>query len=391
MAAQTTFPPRVFISSIQDGYTHLRDAAERAIKRAGCVPVRAENFPAQRTSPRTACLDGVESSECVVLILGARYAGSPTPLGMSAVEEEYLEARKTHKQILVYVENTAHEPRQEEFINTVSGYVTGHWRKTFSTAAELETLIENDLREAMPMFSTANEENARKRLEDAFAARPPKTDGIAWVQTAWTTLRDQEVIDPTKFDDAHFQKQVQQLAHGGEPSLFDFSLAKDVDSSSKRLRIAQTKDQDWHLGRNLVELTMYENGTLSVAANVSGTKSRNSHESSLGELYLIDPDQIVERLQEAWGFANSFWDFIDAPRRHDPLLYNLALYDVGNRRLGKPVPNQQSFTIPFGNVPNPLVIYEHPRKIGRADLFPADEPIAHALRLIEMRLKEIDR
>lgn len=385
------FKPRIFISSIQDGYRDFRDAAQRAIENAGGVAVRAEDFPAQRNSPRTACLDGVESSEALILILGAKYAGTPTAVGVSAVEEEYSEARKTHKQILVYVEKTDHEPRQEEFIKSVSGYVTGHWRKSFSGPDELEALIAHDLKEVVPMFSTANETNARRRLDDAFAARPLKTDGIAWLQTVWTTLRDQEVIDPTRFVDARFQKQIQQLAHDGEPPLFQYNLAKEVDSSAKRLHIEQHKEQDWRGGRNLVSLAMYEDGTLSIASNITGVKPRSSHNFDLAEMYLINPDQIIERLREAWAFANSFWDSIDAPRRHDPLLYNLALYDVEQRRLGRPDPIQQGYTIPFGTEANPLVIYDHPRKIGRADLLTADEPIAHALKLIEIRFKEIER
>lgn len=391
MAKQVNFQPRVFISSIEDGYTHVRDAAERAIERAGCVPVRAENFPSHRISPRTACLDGVLSSDCLVLILGAQYAGSPTPMVISAVEEEYLEARKAHKQILVYVEKVDHEARQVEFIKSVSGYITGHWRKFFSDADELETLIENDLKEVMPMFSTVNETNARKRLDGAFGDRPPKMDGIVWIQAVWTTLRDQEVIDPTKFIDVRFQKQIQQLAHSGEPSLFQFNLAKEIDPSATRLRIDQIKDQDWHQGRNLVLLTMYENGTLSIASNITGTKARDSHNFDIAEMFLISPDQIIERLHEAWGFANSFWYFIDEPRRHDPLLYNLALFDVEQRRLGKPNPNQQGYTLHHGNVANPLMIYDHSRQIARADLQHPEEPITHALKLIEMRFKDIDR
>src|SRR3712207_7756598 len=83
---------RVFISSLTTGYGAVRDAASQAIERAGCEPVRAEDFPAGTVSPRTACLDGVASCDGLALILGACY-GEPTVAGISATEEEYREAR----------------------------------------------------------------------------------------------------------------------------------------------------------------------------------------------------------------------------------------------------------------------------------------------------------
>jgi hypothetical protein len=166
--------PRIFISSIEKGYEEIRDAAERAIVNAGFEPVRAERFPSHRTSPRNGCLDAVATSDGVVVILGKRYAGELPVSGLSAVEEEFDEARRLHKQILVYVEQTDHEPRQSEFIKKVSDFVTGHWRNSFSDAIELETLVENNLKRVMPMTSSSNERDARRRLDNASQIGPPR-------------------------------------------------------------------------------------------------------------------------------------------------------------------------------------------------------------------------
>ena len=81
--------PRVFISSVMEGYEAFRDAAAEGIRRAGCDPVRAEDFPASSTSPRNACLDGVRSADALVLLLGSRYDWI-APSGISATEEEHL-------------------------------------------------------------------------------------------------------------------------------------------------------------------------------------------------------------------------------------------------------------------------------------------------------------
>jgi len=79
--------PRVFVSSVMQDYARFRDAAAEGIRQAGCDPVRAEDFPAAHTSPRTACLDGVRSADAVVLLLGGRY-GFVGPSGFAATEEE---------------------------------------------------------------------------------------------------------------------------------------------------------------------------------------------------------------------------------------------------------------------------------------------------------------
>lgn len=80
--------PRVFISSVMDGYAAFRDATAEGIRKAGADAVRAEDFPAAGHSPRNACLDGVQSADALVLILGERY-GFVGPPGKAATEEEY--------------------------------------------------------------------------------------------------------------------------------------------------------------------------------------------------------------------------------------------------------------------------------------------------------------
>ena len=79
--------PRAFVSSLTTGYGTVRDAASRAIARAGCEPVRVEDSPAGAMSPRTACLDGVASCDSIALIFGARYRG-PTVAGLRVAAYE---------------------------------------------------------------------------------------------------------------------------------------------------------------------------------------------------------------------------------------------------------------------------------------------------------------
>ena len=65
------------------GYEEYREAARAGIHQADCEAVLAEDFAAQDTSSRNACLDGVQSADAMVLLLGPRY-GWVAPSGRSA-------------------------------------------------------------------------------------------------------------------------------------------------------------------------------------------------------------------------------------------------------------------------------------------------------------------
>ena len=370
------------------GYGNVREAAARAIEEAGCEPVLAERFPAGTVSPRTACLDAVASCEGIILILGTRY-GEDTAAGMSATEEEYREAVRLKKHIFVFLERVEREPRQQEFIGEVEDYIDGHWRKSFSDPKGLTDLVREALREAQPMVGSGSVEGgARERIGNAMAESPGTVETIVWAQAAWTTPRDEEVLDPTRFMDKSFQREVLRLAHEGDPSLFDYSQSKETDFGASRLRISQTGGSNrWRETRDLVVIALYENGTLSVALNVTGLVTREP--ADLGDLYRVDPTTLGGRLEQAWTFAYRWWEHIDPYHRHEPLLYNTALHDVGSRRLEvAPIQQQTSYTVPGSCPHDPLWIYERPRKAVRRDLREPTEEIKHTLNMTKLRFKD---
>lgn len=381
--------PRVFLSSVMEGYAAFRDAAAEGIRRADGEPVRAEEFPAVGASPRTACLDGVRSADGVVLLLGERY-GWVAPSGLSPTEEEYDEARRTHKRILVFLEDVpSREPRQEAFVRKVQDYVEGYWRKTFKTADELTRLVEQALSEAdlAPMAGAGDA--ATPRVEAALRRRPESAQRIVWLHTAWTTMRDEEVIDPLLFGEQDFQRQVQRLAHETDPPLFGYEQAKRMTTGTSSLRIDQGDAAPWRDGRDLVALELHADGTVSIAQNVTGTQPAGRAEDSLFDMYFIDPDVVRERLARAWAFAASWWERHDPYRRHDPLVHGLALHDVGSRRLGKPARSASGgITIPPECPHNPLIVLDRPRKIARGDLGSPSGEIERACQMLERRFRE---
>lgn len=380
--------PRIFVSSLMAGYGDTRAAVTRGIEQAGCEPVLAENFPAGTVSPRTACLDGVASCDGIALILGARY-GEPTVAGISATEEEYREAVRLKKHIFVFLEGGDREPRQQEFVRSVQDYVDGHWRKSFRTPNQLTDLVEQALRDGRPMVAAGNAEGgARQRIAAACAEKPDSVDGIVWAQVAWTTPRDEEIVDPTSFMDEGFQREVQKLAHEGSLPLFDYAQAKNTQVEASRLRVTQGDPVNWREGRDLVVVDLYESGTLSVSLNVTGLTGSNTTQD-IGQMYRIDPNDVSRRLEQAWSFASRWWEHHDPYRRHEPLLYNTVLHDVGTRRLEITPQNPTgSVAIPGTCPQDPLWIYDRPRKIVRQDLRTPDAEIKRTLDMMKLRFND---
>jgi hypothetical protein len=107
----------VFISSIQRDYGDVREAARRAVDSVGMRPVMAETAGARDASPQRALLDLVARADVFLLIAGPRYS-KPT-------EDEFDEARRRAKPILVLRQVGEADSEQNAFADRVAGGWTG--------------------------------------------------------------------------------------------------------------------------------------------------------------------------------------------------------------------------------------------------------------------------
>ncbi len=270
----------------------------------------------------------------------------------------------------------------------------GHDVRALDSEIEFEGLsdpevLELAVAEGRPMVAASNAEGgSRERSGAAFAERPDRVEGIVWAQIAWTTPRDEEVVDPTDFMNTGFQRDVQRLAHEGETSLFDYGQTKNTQVEASRLRITQENPGGWREGRDLIVVDLYENGTLSVSLNVTGLTGGDAMRD-IGQMYRIDPNDVSHRLEQAWGFAALWWEHHDPYRRHEPLLYNTVLHDVGTRRLEvAPQHPASSTSIPAACPRDPLWIYDRPRKIVRQELRKPEGEIKRTQDMMQLRFKE---
>ena len=379
--------PRVFVSSVMDGYSSFRDAVSEGIRQAGCEPVRAEDFPAATYSPRNACLDGVRSADAFVLVLGERY-GFIGPSGLAATEEEYEQARKNHKPVLVFLQDGEREPRQQQFVNKVQGYVDGHWRKTFRDARTLTKLVRDAARSMELGGAQRREYQAKTRIEAVLSRQLPEISGAVWLQTVWVTSRDEEIIDPLDLDDKAFKQKLWRLAHDCDPSLFDYEERKRSIARPDFLRVEQGDFDDWQTKSALAVVEIHTNGTLITIQNVAGNKDRSDRMDGYLDMFFLDPAVVRARLSQAWSFAAAWWNDRDPYFRHDPLFYAVALHDLGTRTFASAPRQGRNITIPSECPENPLIVFDNPRTLSRSSFNESQAEIERTIKLFERRFEQ---
>ena len=379
--------PRIFISSVMDGYENFRDAAGDGIRQAGCEAVRAEDFPAATISPRNSCLDGVRSADAVVLLLSERY-GSVGSSGLAVTEEEYEEARKNHKPIIVFIQDGEREARQQEFVNKLQRYVDGHWRKVFRNSPTLTELVRDAVLAANLGGARLHQEQVRTRIEALFRRRPPEISYAVWLQIVWATSRDEEVVDPLDLDDVGFNRQVLRLAHECVPPLFDYREPKRPQAQPEFLRVEQGDFDRWQSHPALAIVEIHTEGILTTIQNAIATTGQTDPTDGFLDMYFLEPAVVRARLKEAWSFAAAWWKDRDPYLRYDQLLYSVAVYDIGTRAFAPTPPRANSVTIPPECPHNPLVIFDRPRPISRLNLNQPETEIERIIRVLERRFTQ---
>ena len=239
---------KVFISSIISEYVDYRHAAAAAIRSLRYEVIRAEEFPAQPTSPRQACLAGVRASDVVVLLLGSRY-GPVQDSRLSATHEEWHEAVDENsvvvgtEPVLVFVERRVErKPEQEAFINKVESWSQGRQRDSYESPSELQEKLVGALYD----FSTmALDETAIARMESCaqgtlslYQRGSHGRDELTAVVAAGPYRR---LIRPGHLNGEDLSSYLQERAMFGEAAIFDRRSATRVGIVQGRLELRQDR------------------------------------------------------------------------------------------------------------------------------------------------------
>ena len=347
---------KVFVSSLIAGYEPARQSARDAIASLGHEAVMAEDFRAQANSPQVACLDGLRSSDLVVLILVDRY-GTPQPgSGFSPTHEEYLEARGA-KPILLFVQEGAEpEPRQAELLRVAQGWQGGQFREGFRTPEQLRTLITRAIHgyelahAAAPLDVEQLSRDAESMLGEAHRDRAQSGPMLRFAIAGGPA---RQLLRPAELEAEMLADAIQQRAMFGSPRLFEREAGATRGIEGDALAIEQEGGS---------RIALDERGRIDLRLPLE-RRSRQSR--GFGELTLaIIEESVVRELATAIAFSAWLLDHVDGTRRisHVAIAARIEASDyLGWRTQAEQDASPNSGSMRMGQAPNRPATLARPR------------------------------
>ena len=364
---------KLFISSLIGGYEAERAAVGHAASALRWELLRAEDFGARPETPQQACLQAVREADAVVLVLGHRY-GAVQQGGLSATHEEWQEAKRTQKPVLVFVEDVPNRERaQDGFVNDVQDWAAGRLRESFRSPDELRDKVTR----ALADLAATGLADDQEMSERALAALPERRQNMLGsgpkLVVAIAAGPRQQVLRPAEIEDSRLIDDLQREAMFGPEATLSRSAATDRRLEGNRLRIVQDN----------AEVTVDEDGTVTITRPAFTTADRR-------ETTMI-PSVIEEDLRDAGAgalrFAFVVFERIDPMHRLTDAVPAAALYNAGHtpwRTRAEAAANQNSATMSSGRgEPGPVT--RSPAAVRRAALARDAERIAEDLVVLLRR------
>jgi hypothetical protein len=370
--------PRVFVSSVIDGFESYREAARKGIKAAGGEPVLVnEDFPSMPNSSRNACLDAVASSDIYLAIIGER-AGWQAPSGKLVVEEEFEEAQNRDMPVLLFLVDGYREEEAERLAGRLSDYVEGYFRVEVESPTELQEEIEQALQRLID--NPIDEQPDMQRVRDATSA-PYDLDGRPSLRMVLVPEREEEVVDPMTLESDKFRHRVYRIAHALSVTLLRYTEPKSHSLSQNSLVITQRSSSRQGRGKEDARIEIGERGRIIIDTSVTEPDQRG-----MGAGMVIDASKIKGAARRAFAFAEAFFDEIDQHGRYQQFLHNAVLANPGNRKIVDEVnPQKQTFSMPRGAQNDHIVAFDTPRSISRNTLRDPTEEIDRILTRIRRK------
>ena len=172
----------------------------------------AEEASASPSSPRRTLLDKIGTSDVFILILGPRY-GDVGESGFSPTEDEFNEAIRLGRDVLVFVQEVEMEADQREFLDRVRGaWEDGRFYRRFTDVSDIGLAIAGALSELRAGSPGEDPQAASQRaLELANGKeRSGMSSGLS-VRVAFMPLRQGVVLDAVGLEDAALEDDLSQM------------------------------------------------------------------------------------------------------------------------------------------------------------------------------------
>jgi hypothetical protein len=364
---------KLFVSSLISGYEAERDVVGHVGEVLRWGVLRAESFGARPDTPQHACLEAVRRADLVVLLLGARY-GAIQASGLSATHEEWREAVRCHKPVLVFVESVSErEPEQAAFIDEVQSWIGGRFRESFGSVDELRDKVTR----ALADLTTLGPADEREMLERAVECVPdPKrgyVGGGARLVVVVAGGPRQQVLRPAEIEDQTLAADLQRDAMFGADAPLDRMAATGTRIESNALRIFQEH----------AEVVVHQDGTIIFVVPATSRDERGRH----GSIPCVMEEVLRDRIGSASRFAFAVLERIDPDNRLTDAVPVVALRDAAYlawRTEADASANPGTAPMSIGSTDSGPVMLS-PAMVRRAALFHDSARIAADLTLLLRR------
>lgn len=344
----------VFISSIQRGFEEVRAATRAALESLGLQAVMAETIGAANASPQTALLDRVASSDVFLLLIGSRY-GAPAGGGASPTEDEFDEARRRGKPILVLRQDRPLEPEQQAFLERATGgWKAGIFYGTFTDEADVgfaAVRAITNLRKAGHREELAGVAQQRA-IELVRGSETGHRHGGALARVALVPLLPSPLLDALALEDAALPDDLADAARAAR--LVPHALGIEI-------RVARE-------GATLVVGDAYSGHPLEIGARAEVVTEISVEGSAEFGSLRVDPDRLRAAIKASVDFAIRVWERIDPRGEVQDAAVALAIPDAQHRVFGPSTGGRSLTTVGSFRMPETAVAPEPALVVRRADL-----------------------
>jgi Domain of unknown function (DUF4062) len=309
----------VFISSIQRDYGDVRAAARRAVDSLGMRPLMAELAGANPASPQRALLDLVAVADIFLLLVGPRYS-KPT-------EDEFDEARRLGKPILVVRQEGDLKPEQAAFLERVAGgWSGGRFWGSFTDASDVGFAVVQAITNlGARAQDTELAPKARERAAElAIGQRRHGYSGQrSDARVALVPLVADPILDALALEEPGLGEAVADLARGARLVPHSIGITPRVS----RAGVSLERAAGGYVGEPGI-VTVASDGAIVCEVDIGG-------DDPLGGMR-VDSGRLEEGIRRVGSFALTVWRRVDRREAVQQVAVSVVISDAQNKVLDLP-------------------------------------------------------
>ena len=326
-----------------------------AVESLGKLPIMAEVTGASPDPSKRTLLDRVAEADVFLLVVGPRY-GQRGASGFSPTEDEFNEARRLTKPILVLIQDGERDAEQQEFIERVRGtWDEGYFAPTFHDASDVGLLVVRSLSQ-MAANATAQAVTlpmARQRAVELAGGRGNRDGGSgSKARVVFAPMVRAELLDAVALETPGLVDQVATAARAS--GLVTHAMGLTTDVRADGIRVTAKDPRAW----GEANLFVGADGAVVAEGDVAGTGSFSSMQ--------VVGDRLAEVLERSCQFAEGVWRVIDAQQEVRQVCVTVAIPDASNKVFATaPVGNTVSMSMSLGPV---VIAPQPPLQVRREDV-----------------------